>query len=202
MKEYPITFTADMKEYPITFTAAKVRAILDGRKTQFRRLIKPQPDCRSYDGPPKLDSFGTFSYPAGACGRWTCPYGQPGDRMWVRETFALTQYGEPVYRADAKDKSGHRWTSIVPGDPQREVRWTSSTQMPRKHSRIWLENQSVRVERLRDITRGDAMAEGCPFPNMQKGPDPRVWFATQWSQSPLHENPWVWVVDCRVTSNT
>jgi hypothetical protein len=75
-------------------------------------------------------------------------------------------------------------------------RWQSPATMPRDASRILLEIESVRVERLQDITRGDAIAEGCPFPNMQKGPDPREWFAegcAYWA-----ENPWVWVVEFRV----
>jgi hypothetical protein len=122
----------------------------------------------------------------------TCPYGQPGDRLWVRELWS--PYGtKAMYRADTKPsitemlkRAGH--TGIGS--------WTPAVQMPRKHSRITLENESVRVERLQDITRGDAMAEGCPFPNMQKGPDPREWFAEDcayWAA-----NPGVWVVEFRV----
>jgi len=177
-----------MKERPITFRAAEVRAIREGLKTQFRRIIEPQPDCWSYDGPPKLDSFGTFSYPAGASGRWACPYGQPRDRLWVRETFlheaaeydhalSIKPYREAstVYRADVQ--CGGKGT-----------KWRSSTQMPRELSRILLEIESVRVERLQDITEDGATAEG---------DDPLSWFAHCWRKF-WAENPWVWVVEFRV----
>jgi hypothetical protein len=116
--------------------------------------------------------------------------------LWVRETFlheaaeydhalSIKPYREAstVYRADVQ--GGGKGT-----------KWRSSTQMPRGLSRILLENESVRVERLQEITRGDAMAEGCPFPNMQKGPDPREWFAegcAYWAANPL-----AWVVEFRV----
>lgn len=71
--------------------------------------------------------------------------------------------------------------------------------MPRWASRILLEVTAVRVERLQDISRGDAMAEGCPFPNMAKGDDPRKWYADLWDQingaGSWEANPWVWVVE-------
>ncbi len=76
-------------------------------------------------------------------------------------------------------------------------RWRPSIHMPRKASRITLEITEVRVERLQDISRGDCMAEGCPFPNIAKLTDPIEWFAELWES--INENwdanPWVWVVE-------
>jgi hypothetical protein len=73
--------------------------------------------------------------------------------------------------------------------------------MPRWASRITLEITNIRVERLNEITRGDAMAEGCPFPNMADGPDPREWFFDLWESingaGSSFANPWVWVIEFR-----
>lgn len=189
-----------MKERPILFNAAMVRAILDGRKTQTRRVVKHHP---SDDGNMCLVDHGDGWWPyrsddsespvvnGGDEIPYSCPYGQPGDRLWVRETWAKVSGDreEPdaiAYRADSEN--------------QAEV-WTPSIHMPRWASRITLEVVSVRVERLQDISRGDAMAEGCPFPNMAEGDDPRKWYADLWEQingpGSWAENPWVWVVEFR-----
>ena len=80
-------------------------------------------------------------------------------------------------------------------------RWTPSIFMPRWASRITLEIVSVRVERVQEISRGDAMEEGCPFPNMAKGPDTRQWFKDLWENIHGHDawerNDWVWVIEFR-----
>lgn len=78
-------------------------------------------------------------------------------------------------------------------------KWKPSIHMPRKASRIMLEVTRVRVERLQEISRGDAMAEGCPFQNMAKGADPRKWYADLWKTingpGSWDLNPWVWVIE-------
>lgn len=204
-----------MKEHPMLMNAPMVRAILAGTKTQTRRVIKPQPprDCapirveefhptvidRNGDEQPGAPIFGAFDLG----GEWgvRCPYGQPGDRLWVRETWgtatgehsARWKQGTILYRADAGID--------IAGQEVDLMRWKPSIHMPRWASRITLEIISIRVEQLQDISRGDAMEEGCPFPNMAKGDDPRKWYADLWEQingpDSWEQNPWVWVVEFR-----
>jgi len=117
----------------------------------------------------------------------TCPYGKPGDRLWVRETWARVPM--TAYRCS----DGVQQT-ICPADPDMAAvysagwdrsppgRWRPSIHMPRWASRITLEITAIICERLHDLTRGDAMAEGCPYTNMQNGPDPRQWYRELWDQ--------------------
>lgn len=149
-----------MRERPIMFNGSMVRAILDGRKTQTRRAVK-----LAEFGP--SDTPGYHWHYRNRRGCWNdircegapvqlCPYGQPGDRLWVRETWATTeQAGDPpddircVYRADDPD-----WETME------GWRWTPAIHMPRWAARITLEIVSVRVERLQEISHADAQAEG------------------------------------------
>lgn len=179
-----------MKMRPILFSAPMVRAILDGAKTQTRRVVKPQfePDAE----PVEMSAISERGYQiSGHSGYWwddvtansdvsiRCPYGQPGDRLWVRETwqrrriamssFQLSQgelYTEYLYRADAYDgspiQSAVRHEELValkPSDRLKEI-WRPSIHMPRAVSRIKLEISGVGVERLQDISEADAQAEG------------------------------------------
>ena len=190
-----------MKERPILFSASMVRAILEGWKTQTRRIVKPQPDIVA-DGGSVVGVFTPEDQKYGRLGKaLSCPYGQPGDRLWVREAFAgsiayerhgypLKEWGNKLwYLADGEPRSG-QWTRPRP-----------SIHMPRCLSRITLEITEIRVERLQEMNRGDAMEEGCPFANMQKGPDPRDWFRDLWQSingpDSWDANPWVWVVGFR-----
>jgi hypothetical protein len=171
-----------MKERPILFNGPMVRALLDGSKTQTRRVMKPQP-VRIGDSTILQWRDGLFQperMPANSNLLNYCPYGQPGDRLWVRETHAqvlevdipagrptgpIGTAGSParpdwksryVYLADGP-MPNVQWHHI--GDSQ-PVRWTPSIHMPRRASRILLEIVSVRVERLQDIREADARAEG------------------------------------------
>lgn len=180
---------AAVKERPLLFSQAMVRALLDGTKTQTRRIVKCPPHYQieeaddgrrwpwMYDGERDRDHW------------LLCPYGAPGEKLWVREAWAPLTKGY-AYRADPS------WNASPAG------RWRPSIHMPRAASRITLEVTDVRVERLQDITRGEAMAEGCPFPNMALGPDPRQWYAELWDQingpGAWEFNPWVWVVSFKV----
>lgn len=144
-----------MKERPIIFKAAMVQAILEGRKSQTRRVVKPQP-------PPRACAYVSdakemcWIHPTIKDHRLTCPYGAPGDRLWAKEAFApsLDKNGI-VYRAD---------------DESLEVKWKPSIYMPRAASRITLEITNVRVERVQDISEADAEKEGLTFQQIGKDP--------------------------------
>ncbi len=214
----------EMTDRPILFSAPMIRALLAGAKTQTRRALKVQPIGTPYSAQASLTKSG--SRPVFYAG-WDeraadgstccfCPYGVPGDRLWVRETWQgpllqdfeidadadwhqpshIHQYQNPVHCAYAAD--GGPAPEFIDMDDNLQQRWRPSIYMPRWASRLLLEVTEVRVERLQDISRGDAMAEGCPFPNMAKGDDPRQWYAELWEQingpGSWDENPWVWVL--------
>ncbi|MDX5994928.1 hypothetical protein SIM71_22925 [Pseudomonas alcaliphila] len=186
-----------MKERPILFSAPMVHAILEGRKTVTRRLMKPQPSPCDAD-----DQRGGHLWPSREhqtmlhvqeeLQQWTglaghaCPYGEPGERLWVRETWSdVNLQGAPgiAYRADdevrdlMEDKSFLDERGAFNYDDPRckpyhfacwsedllagtEGRWRPSIHMPRWVSRILLEITAVRVERLQDISGDQAEAEG------------------------------------------
>jgi hypothetical protein len=193
-----------IKERPILFAGSMVRALLAGAKTQTRRQLRVQP-------PAATRSFCTYHCPDPRPHHWAfdggslldfavpCPFGQPGDRLWVRETWTRYDAWQGYHYA-----ADHAGFGIGPDDdpdhvPEHALRWKPSIHMPRAASRITLEVTGVRVERLQDVSRGDAMAEGCPFPNMRVGADPRKWYEALWEAlngaGTWEANPWVWVVE-------
>jgi len=143
-----------------------VRAILDGTKTQTRRIIKPQPDGVV---PKSNDPFWLKVLHGDSI---KCPYGKPGDRLWVRETWgdctkgadimAGTHWDEPLYRADA-DAYGLLFHDGLGPVYAEEILWRPSIHMPRSASRIDLEITGIRIERLQDINEEDAIAEGATY---------------------------------------
>lgn len=142
-------------ERPILFSAPMIRALLAGTKTQTRRVVKPQPD---EDGLARL--AGQWIWHDTSERTFRCPYGQPGERLWVRENFsgsiAYERHGYPL------KEWGNKIWYWADGNPQRGD-WTKprpSIHMPRHLSRITLELTEVRVERLQDISEADALAEG------------------------------------------
>jgi hypothetical protein len=196
------------KQRPILFSTPMVQAILEGRKTQTRRVIKPQPAVGEarYDGTSDLDMDGKLYHflehieQGQPLERYynlgQCPYGQPGDMLWVRETWALLS-DEPLptqYLYKASDKP-------TPG-----TRWKPSIHMPKEACRLFLRITNVRVERLQKISRQDAAAEGVcienplqRFPGYQTHRWPeenfqKLWESISGEQSWL-DNPWVWVVE-------
>lgn len=199
-----------MKERPIIFSGPMVRAILDSRKTQTRRPIKPNRyglvRVPATPGSIKLHDRGLAWNPyAGSPDTpWiegkdgvACPYGKVGDTLWVRETFTNRKvdgdYPEVVYRADnAARPCNATGNNIASGsdvfylasdwEPER---WRPSIYMPRWASRITLEVTRVRVERVQAISCADAIAEGIrPTANSLTidgdTPDPRHEFADLW----------------------
>ena len=156
-----------------------VRALLDGSKTQTRRICKSQPYSNGFhfDGhdilchndylPPSAMLMdyrdGGETYTASNLEGWEfcCPYGQPGDRLWVRETWAQPAALDPgptVYRADYPACVPAQYENVPPA---KEISWKPSIHMFRKDSRILLEITDVRAEQLQDISEADADAEGC-----------------------------------------
>lgn len=148
-----------MVERPILFSGPMVRALLAGTKLQTRRILKPQP--RRVDGGVPFGDGPAWAHAEPGTAMMRCPYGQRGDRLWVREAFSGPHYREDFppalwspsdafwYWADGNPSVGD-WTKPRP-----------SIHMPRFASRITLEITSVRVERLQDISEADAIAEGC-----------------------------------------
>lgn len=214
--------TETAKERPILFSAPMVLALLDGRKTQTRRVVKPQPE-RSEVAPhcergwwmwrvwtPEHAAHGFPSVRTGDC---RCPYGESGDRLWVREACkqrALPNLltGKPtnamcaVYAADFEPVLNDRgfdyaWWYSRPTCP--------GIHMPRFACRLVLEVKAVRVERLQDISEADAEAEGVDRIKA-KVPLHRDAYRYLWEDiSGLGEwekNPWVWVVEFKRTAES
>lgn len=198
-----------MKERPILFSAPMVRAILEGRKTQTRRIVKPRvipvvEECFRVNG--KWCNR-TFDYDLVNL----CPYGQPGDRLWVRETWASRgvnpvampsgKFGAAVveYRADTARATWDR--DPIQRDP--DGHWRPSIFMPRWASRIRLEVTGVRVERLNDISEADAIAEGIPAASLHDLDcdtiAPSAHYRDIWESingpGSWAKNPFVWVVE-------
>lgn len=192
-----------VKERPILFSAPMVRAILDGTKTQTRRVVK-QPE--RYEG-------GLHN-----C-LHCCPYGQPGERLWVRETW-MSVKGTGVEARDphTKERTDYAFAADhPPGSYSDECRkdfglkWKPSIHMPRVASRILLEITEVRVERLRSISEADALAEGIvrlpdggfglPKGEHYHAADPRISYLSLWESingpGSVEADAWVWAVSFR-----
>lgn len=153
---------------PILFSAPMVRALLEGRKTQTRRAIKPQPTGRidpvvSFNDGRMEIAFGPDMRDKVGGPKWWRPLAQGGDRLWVREACAIVGTVDPgfvLYRADGFEAECVRHGFDRPFPPESEARWRPSIHMPRWASRITLQVIDVRVERLNDCSDADAVAEG------------------------------------------
>jgi hypothetical protein len=199
-----------MKEHPILFSAPMVRAILDGRKTQTRRVVKfnPWPTTETQQDKHRVfksvfrhndggfgwlsgeDTDGKFSRYLKSDPGKQCPYGMVGDRLWVRETFCDTGLNRAVYRVDTAVEN---W---------KYRRWRPSIFMPRWAARITLEIVRVGVERLQTINEVDARAEGVE-PVVECVGSYTYAYAQLWDVINKKRgfgwkvNPWVWVVSFR-----
>lgn len=231
-----------MKERPIIFSGPMVTSILEGRKTQTRRVVKPQPYSNGYRFaggdilchndylPPDamlLDVRRRHSYTISNYEGWesACPFGQPGDRLWVREShyrytglpvgdrapsdFVHAPSGDP-YQARAYDDANGLDCYLATASALR----VPSIHMPRWASRLTIEVVGVRVERLQDITDADIRAEGFgeDYDDWRDGvanvapPGStfealREYFAARWNGinykrgHPWENNPWVWIIE-------
>jgi len=231
-----------MRERPIIFNAEMVRAVLDGRKTQTRRIMKVQPESNQFGlrriiASAERSDTGKYHWTeSNATGNhirsapFSCPFGAVGDRLWVKETWSVVSHafdddglmidyvpdrpakavhekpfgrgyysGHAIYAADG----GFTW-----GDDDGCVDgrscWKPSIHMPRWASRITLEMNGVRVERLNSMTEKDALAEGClgghdSIPGYQYSATPHEHFHHVWQSiygaDSWQANPWVWVVE-------
>lgn len=199
-----------MKERPILFSAPMVRAILDGRKTQTRRVVKPQPIAdERFVGGYCIDRKGRqTSVEAPYVGR-DCPYGQPDDRLWVREAWSTHACFDSISPAGLTTRSIHYLADgkVLSGKGR------PSIHMPRLASRITLEITGVRVERLQDISEDDCWAEGIEsvdgiFDDQIHAiakrigccaEDAKPTYCALWESingdGSWEANPWVWVVE-------
>ncbi|HBW4090644.1 TPA: hypothetical protein ME348_000845 [Klebsiella pneumoniae] len=212
-----------MKERGMIFNGEMVRALLSGRKTQTRRIIK---DCTV--GRDQISKFiqiekkfiGCYPEDVPELIRECCPYGIPGDRIWVREAFRVhsraTDVATLVYKASERNswtEQTHRVPVAVCNKPATPEKWTPSLHMPRWASRILLEITDVRVERLNAISEEDAEAEGIDMEalydsqdcydciadhNMTGRPTVTGAFKYLWEsiygEESWKANPWVWVI--------
>ncbi len=195
------------RERPILFSPPMVRAILAGTKTQTRRMVK---------GIPLLwlsQSVGFTPEFVALPDNDACPYGEPGDRLWVRETWSPDPPIDSSWASTEWNGCGRR----IDGVPERfqhprfcnysadwlhgPIVWRPSIHMPRWASRITLEVTGVRVERLQDISEADAMAEGAPWGacgSPQEG-SRKAGFAKLWDSingpNSWDANPWVWAIN-------
>lgn len=185
-----------MKEKPILFSGPMVRAILEGRKTQTRRVVK-----RNASG--RVELRGKQWHIEDPNAIKACPYGQPGERLWVKETHQWCECcGSVDYAADVNRPNQCRSCDHSLG------KWRPSIFMFRRSSRITLEIVAVRVERLQEISEADAIAEGIERSGSDwESYDKRFdrFMMAESSYRSLWEsingegswaaNPWVWVVE-------
>lgn len=227
-----------MAEHPIIFSGEMVRAILDGRKTQTRRVIKPQPQWV------EKPQWWILPFPKGRfdhlnfCRRealeiatlylahYCCPYGVPGDTLWVREAFqhfGNAQIGDnPIvahvkYRADGATLDRGKWENFADTPHQRwwntgKHPWSPSIHMPRWACRLELEVTKVRVERVQEISFKDIHAEGVRgdthpdigMPHRDDERSARIYFMDLWDSINAKRgfgwdaNPFVWVIDFKL----
>jgi len=212
---------SQIKERPILFSAPMVRAILDGRKTVTRRACKPQPSANAHTTSAEGSPMGAWWETGKHLNR--CPFGQIGDRLYVRETCFINDFRETaVPKEERADCEIHYRADGVPDFEGEEelIRWRPSIHMPRWASRILLEITDVRVERLQDISEDQAIDEGLSWEGEINGktfythapktypPDSHQQFGVSgtdaisafrnlWKSTggDWDANPWVWVVE-------
>ncbi len=213
-----------MTERPIIMRAEEMQVIPAGRQTQIRRVVKPQPPD-GYDFHEYVRFLGDlsarFENRDPPLGMWTkrCPYGQPGDMLWVRETWRpdppSIEYRADGWTQEFRDEDGEPlpWFRYDNGRDG----WRPSIHMPKWACRLWLRVTDVRVERVQDISLDDCIAEGISCPSQfvmgSEGPtenpsaenwEPDAAFAALWDAFNARRgfgweaNPWVWVLGIEV----
>jgi hypothetical protein len=189
---------ADTRDYPILFDTQMVRAILSGEKTQTRRLFKsplsktmePAHEIR-HDGTEwiaRLKNIQCLKYPI------ECPYGEPGDLLWVKETWAPA-IDDFAYKAD--------YTKEVLEEKRNKGLWKPSIHMPKTAARIWLQITSIKAQRIQTVSEEDACEEGSGigkifgFGEVDQS-NYREGFFAKWISiygiESYYENPWIWAL--------
>ena len=201
-----MTTETAIRERPILFSGEMVRAILDGRKTQTRRVLSKQPLEIIPMKTPGLWT-GLMSRDPNRGVVFKCKYGRPGDRLWVREAARVTALcGNAAvvqYKADLSTINALRIPRSHAGLPTAQERenFYSGRFMPRWASRISLEITDVRVERVQEISVNDSRAEGSPWDEHGFRSEHRPWFIETWNSINAKRgfgwdvNPWVWVIE-------
>jgi len=212
-----------MLERPIIFNADMVRAVLDGRKTQTRRIVNGVPSSHDFHGwvlsSTSAKDEGKACWAIGNSPllnkpiRVRCPFGAVGDRLWVRETWmpdaprngtwADVEFygckGSPLSMIPKRFRKPEHCIHRASWDGSEMVGWTPSIHMPRWASRITLEITGVRVERLQDISEQDAAAEGASTELSLIGEKHYLGYRSLWksiySADSWQANPWVWVIE-------
>lgn len=199
---------------PIICNSESVKAILDGRKTQDRRVIKPQPKeyqasvsehIRYIRWKDKIDANPT-SFPVYL--KRYCPYGIPGDKLWVRETWnakSIDGIWWRDFKGDLADKVVFNWNLYYKASNDECEKWLSPIYMPKDFSRITLEIKDVRVERVQDIKPIDIIAEGIYEPHYNYTKIESIAASLRWEQVWNSINakkgfgwnidPWLWVLE-------
>jgi uncharacterized protein YhfF len=189
-----------MTDKPILFSAQMVRAILEGHKTQTRRVVKQKqnphdflggindsrndPYSYGFENPEFLGNFITLP-------EQRCPHGRKGDHLWIRENFWQDKKTGEIFGYCADDE----WKY----SNNKTVKKTPSIHMPRWASRITLEITGIRVERLQDISEEDALAEGFASDGDESA---KIWYSMLWDKingiGSWDKNPFVWVIEFKV----
>lgn len=169
-----------MKEIPILYSTAMIQAKLAGRKSQTRRLVKDVPSWAEKFGFDVFTPKGSISCygntPQGYGAKFIkCPYGQPGDLLWARETWNIFAFSrdaekywpyEKIPKTDPREDDesyGHSEVDYFATTKSPDDKWRPNIHMPKWAARIWDRVVSIRVERLQDIDTADALAEGIEF---------------------------------------
>lgn len=197
------------KEHPILFSGPMVRAILEGCKTMTRRVIQPQPRVvHGFNGAYLVTNQIFRDDRPGLL----CPYGIPGDLLWVRETFATRPLPDGGEQVLFKEQFRNLWSALQldqfieeRGLAKPDIKWKPGMFLPRELSRLTLRVTGVKVERVQEITPDDACKEGVSmegklFPLINYEDKIRGRFITLWDSINAKRgyswdsNPWVWVV--------
>ena len=214
-------------EHPILFSTSMVQAILEGRKTQTRRVIKTKNDDvdihslywknAKYDDKRQVAWFND-----GERSTWGIdnPYGQVGDRLWVRETWAGQDFAVCCenYKPNYKGKDGFYHPVIHKAGKENyawgmsgEPKWHSGRFMFKTSTRIWLEITDIRVQRLQEISEDDCESEGILFTYLKGNPCRvgcnhnayhELWDSINGKTHPWENNPWVWAISFKLLEGT